>query len=83
MTEAVRVVIRYGFEVLALNRIQARCKVENVGSWRVMEKAGMTLEGTLREFTLSKGRHLDLRMYAIRRREWTPDPPRVGCRNLD
>jgi [ribosomal protein S5]-alanine N-acetyltransferase len=70
MTEAVREIIRFGFDVLGLNRIQARCKVSNVGSARVMEKAGMTFEGVLREYSFSKGKYLDLKMYSILRREW-------------
>jgi [ribosomal protein S5]-alanine N-acetyltransferase len=70
MTEAVREVIGFGFEVLGLHRIQARCKVANVGSARVMEKAGMTFEGVLREYSFSKGEYLDLKMYSILRREW-------------
>jgi len=72
MTEAVCVVIRFGFEGLGLNRIQARCKVVNVGSARVMEKAGMAFEGVLREYSFSKGEYLDLKMYSILRREWAP-----------
>jgi [ribosomal protein S5]-alanine N-acetyltransferase len=49
MPEAVRAVIRFGFGRMELNRIQARCVAENTASARVMEKAGMTYEGTLRE----------------------------------
>ena len=70
MTEAVRELLRFGFQTLGLNRIEARAKVENVASCRVMEKTGMTLEGTLREVTLNKGRYLTLRVYSILRREW-------------
>jgi [ribosomal protein S5]-alanine N-acetyltransferase len=72
MTEAVREVVRFGFEVLGLHRIQARCKVANIGSARVMEKAGMTLEGVLREYSFSKGEYLNLKMYSILQREWSP-----------
>ena len=49
MPEAVRAVIRFGFGRMRLNRIEARCIAENTASARVMEKAGMTYEGTLRE----------------------------------
>jgi [ribosomal protein S5]-alanine N-acetyltransferase len=73
MPEAVRAVVRYGFEKLGLNRIDARCFVENAASARVMEKAGMTFEGVLREQILAKGRFIDLKMYAILRRDWNPD----------
>ena len=70
MTEAVRAVISFGFRTMSLNRIQGRCEVENVASIRVMEKAGMKLEGVLREHVYSEGRFLDIGMYAILRREW-------------
>ncbi len=44
-TEIVKESIRYGFENLNLHRIQAGCAVENIGSIRVLEKAGMIREG--------------------------------------
>jgi ribosomal-protein-alanine N-acetyltransferase len=71
MTEAVRRIIAFGFRKMELNRIQGRCEVENIGSSRVMEKAGMKLEGVLREHEYAKGRYLDMAMYSVLRREWT------------
>ena len=41
-TEAARAVLKYGFEVLNLNRIQTRHISENPASGRVMQKLGMT-----------------------------------------
>jgi ribosomal-protein-alanine N-acetyltransferase len=70
MPEAVRAVIAFGFEKLSLNRIQARCIAENVASARVMEKAGMTYEGTLRESEFIKGAYRDIKLYSILRREY-------------
>jgi [ribosomal protein S5]-alanine N-acetyltransferase len=70
MTEAVRAVIDLGFRNMALNRIQAMCLPENVASARVMEKAGMRYEGTLRQYLLIKGEFRDLKMYSILRDEW-------------
>ena len=67
--EAVRAVIRFGFGRMELNRIQARCMAENTASARVMEKAGMTYEGTLREHELIKGAYRDMKFYSILRRE--------------
>ncbi|MBI3975534.1 MAG: GNAT family N-acetyltransferase [Armatimonadetes bacterium] len=69
-TEAVREVIRFGFERMRLNRIEARCMVENVASERVMQKAGMTFEGVLREQMYVKGRYDDLKLYSILKREY-------------
>jgi [ribosomal protein S5]-alanine N-acetyltransferase len=70
MTEVVIEVIRYGFEELGLNRIEARCIPPNIGSARVMEKSGMTYEGTIREQVYYKGSFDDLKMFSILKREW-------------
>jgi [ribosomal protein S5]-alanine N-acetyltransferase len=70
MPEAVRAVIRFGFLRMGLNRIQARCIAENVASARVMEKVGMTYEGTLRESEFIKGAYRDMKLYSILRREF-------------
>ena len=42
----------------------------NVASGRVLEKAGLTYEGTLRSAVLRRGRFWDIRMYSILRAEW-------------
>lgn len=65
MSEATQTVVAYGFEALGLHRIQARCLPNNVGSARVMEKAGMTFECILHDYSLHKGDFVDLAMYAI------------------
>lgn len=65
MTEATRRIIAFGFEELQLERIQARCFVENEGSARVMEKVGMSFEGIMRNAMFAKGKFQDLKMYAI------------------
>lgn len=70
VTEAVRAMIRFGFERLNLNRIEARCIEENMASARVMEKAGMRYEGTLRQQEFVKGAYRDMKYYAILRSEY-------------
>ena len=70
MPEAVRAIIRFCFGRLDLNRVQARCMAENTASARVMEKAGMTYEGTLRESEFIKGVYRDMKLYSILRREY-------------
>jgi ribosomal-protein-alanine N-acetyltransferase len=70
MTEAVRAIVDFGFERMALYRIEALCDVDNVGSYRVMEKAGLAFEGILRGYIFSKGAHRDLRIHAILRADW-------------
>lgn len=71
-TEAVRAVIAFGYRVMRLNRIEARCDIPNIGSARVMEKAGMKFEGILRHHMFSKGEYVDLKLYSILRSEWAP-----------
>ncbi|MGH2404920.1 MAG: GNAT family N-acetyltransferase [bacterium] len=71
-TEAVRAVIAFGYEVMRVNRIEARCDIPNAASARVMEKAGMTFEGILRHHMFVKGEYVDLKMYSILRDEWAP-----------
>jgi len=70
MTEAARHALAFGFEHMGLNRIQARCEVDNVGSARVMEKIGMSYEGTLRQQMFVKGTYRDMKMYSVLRRDW-------------
>lgn len=70
MTEAVSVLIDFGFKNMDLNRITARCYIPNIGSARVMEKCGLTFEGVQREVTFAKNAFHDLKLYAIIKRDW-------------
>lgn len=49
MPEALRAVMDYLFDEVGMNRVAASHDVNNPKSGRVMEKAGMKLEGTLRQ----------------------------------
>ena len=69
-TEAVRAVIRYGFEALGLNRIYATHFTGNPASGRVMQKAGMQYEGTLRQDVRKGDEFRDHAVYGILREEW-------------
>jgi [ribosomal protein S5]-alanine N-acetyltransferase len=69
-TEAARRVVRFGFEDLHLNRIMASCFRGNFASARVMQKAGMTYEGTLQQHFLRFGQFHDAEYYAVLREEW-------------
>ncbi len=79
MTEAVRAAISFGFHVMGLNRIQGRCTVENRASARVLEKAGMQYEGTLRQHDLVKGIYCDMKLYAIVRSDVMAAPVEAGA----
>ncbi len=69
-TEAVDAVVGWGFDELGLEKVYARMDVENVGSWRVMVKVGMTREGTLRSHGVNRGVRHDYHYYGILRSEW-------------
>jgi len=69
-TEAAEAVLRYGFEALGLQRIWAAHFGRNPASGRVLEKLGMTCEGTRRQHVLKWGRFEDLVGYGILRTEF-------------
>lgn len=69
-TEALHRLIRYMFEELRLNRIEAYHIIQNKSSGRVMQKAGMKYEGVLQKKLFIKGDYCDVKLYAILRDEW-------------
>ena len=69
MTEAVRAVVNHGFDHLDLQRIYAQHLEGNLASGRVMQKAGLIYEGTLRHCVVKDGRPFDTPMYAILRHD--------------
>lgn len=69
-TEAAQEALRYAFEVLGVNRVQARHMTKNPASGRVMQKIGMTYEGTLRQSVYRWEKFEDMAMYAILREEY-------------
>ncbi len=69
-TEAARAILRYGFEVLGLNRIQARHFGNNPASGRIMQKIGMKHEGCQRQAFKKWGKFEDWELYGILRSEY-------------
>ena len=67
--EAVLAVMKFGFEKLGLNRIEAKYIMGNEASRRVMEKVGMTFEGVRRGERLIKGEYRDIGVCSILRSE--------------
>ena len=65
MPEAVRGILPYLFREVGVNRVAARHAAENPKSGRVMQKAGMTYEGTLRQSGRSNSGLEDMRVYSI------------------
>ena len=65
MTEAVRQLCAYVFSHSDIIRIYAEPFAHNVGSCRVLEKAGFRYEGTLRGNAVKNGKILDMKMYSV------------------
>lgn len=62
-TEALEAVIRLGFDELNLNRLEARCTLENTSSMRVLDRAGFTREGLMPAQLWIKGSFHDVVYY--------------------
>lgn len=65
MTEAVRLVVEYAFHELKLHRIEAGVMPHNIGSIRVLEKAGFHREGIAKKNVKINGRWEDHQILAI------------------
>jgi RimJ/RimL family protein N-acetyltransferase len=52
MTEALTEIVQWALAQPAIFRIGSVCDVDNIGSARVMEKAGLVREGVLRQWLI-------------------------------
>ena len=66
-TEAASAVIDYGFREMGLHRIHASHFLRNPASGRVMQKVGMSPEGTARQHVKKWDRYEDLVLYGVLR----------------
>ncbi|WP_108670354.1 GNAT family N-acetyltransferase [Peribacillus acanthi] len=69
-TEAAKVVMKYGFEELGLNKVFAQSFTNNPGSWKIMEKIGLKYEGTLKQHVVRFGEFHDLAHYGLLKEEY-------------
>ena len=65
MTEAVKQACKYIFDNTDIVRIFADPYHFNIGSCRVLEKAGFQFEGVLRKNAIKNGQLTDMKMYSI------------------
>ena len=79
MPEALIAVMRYLFDEAGINRIAAYHDVNNPKSGRVMEKAGMKYEGTLRQAEKNNQGICDVVLRAALRNEWRIPVIAVEC----
>lgn len=64
INEVVPSVLRFCFEGLQLNRIEAQVEAENSACRKTMEKSGFVCEGILREYEIKDDRKIDLAIYS-------------------
>jgi RimJ/RimL family protein N-acetyltransferase len=69
-TDAIRTLLRYGFEEANLRRIQLEVFAFNPRALRVYDKCGFKLEGTRKQVLFREGDWHDEHILAILRDEW-------------
>jgi [ribosomal protein S5]-alanine N-acetyltransferase len=75
-TEAAGAVLRFGFQGLGLNRIEALCMPQNAASGRVLGKLGMVCEGRMRKFHHRYDGFQDMDLFAVLSSDAPGSPPR-------
>ncbi len=71
-TEAAKRMVAFGFEQLGLNRIYAYVLTRNTASAKVLTKAGLSREGTLRHSARKEDAFEDVDFYGLLREAWQP-----------
>ena len=74
-TDAVRVIVAYGFREIGLHRIALSVAPYNPAGIRAYEKAGFVEEGRYRESVLHDGHWYDEVLMSILDREWAARQP--------
>lgn len=74
MSEALKPMLRFGFEHLDLNRLYAYHMVRNPGSDKVLQKNGFTQEEILWQRVRKLGVFEDVKLWAMLRQDWQSSP---------
>jgi ribosomal-protein-alanine N-acetyltransferase len=70
MHEALQTLLRYAFQTLDLNRLEADIDPRNLASAKTLERLGFQKEGHLRERWIVGDEISDTALYGLLRREW-------------
>lgn len=70
MTDAMRAVLAFAFDMLALNRVEAACLPANAASRALLARCGFTQEGLARKYLRINGVWQDHLTFAILREDW-------------
>jgi ribosomal-protein-alanine N-acetyltransferase len=65
MTHAIHCLLKYGFEGLQLNRIEAIVDPINTNSYKLLDRLGFQREGLHRQAFYEKGRFVDVYIYSM------------------
>ena len=67
---AVRLILKYAFEELGVNKVFLNVDAENVAACRLYEKAGFVCEGYFRQDMMHRGKLIDRKRYAVLREDY-------------
>lgn len=70
ITEALRAILQFGFEMRNLHRVEAEVLPGNVASIRVLQKLGFQEEGVLRERILVNDQFYDVKLFSLLKNEY-------------
>lgn len=68
--EATKLMLKYSFDILNLNRVQLHVSCENVKGIDAYKKAGFKIEGTLRKAMYHNDKYIDFYVMGILREEY-------------
>ena len=71
MSEALRAILNYGFEVKGVKIVTAEIMLDNTASRRLLEKLGFQSQGIFRERGYWKGKHHDLEEFRLLKGKFT------------
>ena len=71
MREALSALLRFGFEQMHLNRIEASVGSDNIASIALLHSLGFQHEGIQREQYFEEGAFHDLALFGLLRGEWS------------
>lgn len=74
MSAATRTLIKYTFETLKINRLEAITSTFNEPSFKLLERCGFVYEGCLRQHRYHRGKFVDVYSFSILREEYLKNP---------
>ncbi|MHA1647716.1 MAG: GNAT family N-acetyltransferase, partial [Promethearchaeota archaeon] len=69
-SEALQTIVKFAFDELHMNRLQAHIFITNPSSKHIFEKIGFIKEGLNREYVSKQGTFLDVEHYALLYSDW-------------